>query len=595
MVKLVARELRLGKDLSIAAEDFIESATLIVAKRGKGKSGGVKVILEELCKAKLPFLCFDPAGVLWGIRSSFDGKEPSGYKVVVVGGEKGDLPLDRRGGALAARAVADSNASFIFDFKGQPKASYREFVTDFSEELFRINKTPRLVVIEEASRLIPQRLMGAEQLRAFSAVEQIATLGRNQGLGFLAVNQRLATINKDVATQVDRIIVMGTLSPQDRKSIREWVEENAEPERLKEFLDGLVKLQPREAWIWDPEHDLFQPFRFRDFTTFHPDRTHLRRHGWLKLEPAKDSLEDVIASLGSEMKKLAEKAKSDNPDALRAEVARLKKELSSAQKGLAFYRETADARPAKLEQKRVEVPVLKDAQIKRVEALSDRLLRVGGEASAAAKLLADGLFMAKATTKATTVPVSHTTVLHPPSIRRFVELQVSPTTNALAPEPGSPSDGSLPKGERIVLTAIAQYPDGVERDQLSVLTGYKRSSRDAYSQRLRERGHIHFRGDTITATPLGILALGADFKPLPTGIDLRDHWLRRLPEGERRILEVVLAPYPDRVAREQIDEATGYKRSSRDAYLQRLKARRLVEIDREGVVASRTLFEGVVA
>jgi hypothetical protein len=35
--------------------------------------------------------------------------------------------------------------------------------------------------------------------------------------------------------------------------------------------------------------------------------------------------------------------------------------------------------------------------------------------------------------------------------------------------------------------AVAQYPEGVTREQLSVLTGYKRSSRDTYVQRLRER------------------------------------------------------------------------------------------------------------
>ena len=48
------------------------------------------------------------------------------------------------------------------------------------------------------------------------------------------------------------------------------------------------------------------------------------------------------------------------------------------------------------------------------------------------------------------------------------------------------SNGSaepLPKGERACLIAMAQHPDGVTREQLTVLTGYKRSSRDAYIQR----------------------------------------------------------------------------------------------------------------
>jgi hypothetical protein len=75
------------------------------------------------------------------------------------------------------------------------------------------------------------------------------------------------------------------------------------------------------------------------------------------------------------------------------------------------------------------------------------------------------------------------------------------------------------------------------REQLTVVTGYKRSSRDAYVQRLRERGYVGHEGDRIVATRDGIVALGPDYEPLPTGTVLREHVLERLPEGERRILE----------------------------------------------------------
>jgi hypothetical protein len=78
---------------------------------------------------------------------------------------------------------------------------------------------------------------------------------------------------------------------------------------------------------------------------------------------------------------------------------------------------------------------------------------------------------------------------------------------------------------------------------------------------------------------------------LPTGDALRDYWINRLPEGERRILEVLVANYPNAVARDQLDEHTGYKRSSRDTYLQRLGSRRLVEaVGRGEVRASERLF-----
>jgi hypothetical protein len=157
---------------------------------------------------------------------------------------------------------------------------------------------------------------------------------------------------------------------------------------------------------------------------------------------------------------------------------------------------------------------------------------------------------------------------------------------------GSGSDVTLPQGEKTVLIAIASYPDGVERDTLSVLTGYKRSSRDTYIQRLREKGYVNTSNNSITVTDEGIEALGSDYEPLPVGTELQEYWLGRLPEGEKRVLEVLIAAYPDSVRRDAIDETTGYKRSSRDTYLQRLGARRLVESMGGGMVrSSKDLFD----
>lgn len=49
--------------------------------------------------------------------------------------------------------------------------------------------------------------------------------------------------------------------------------------------------------------------------------------------------------------------------------------------------------------------------------------------------------------------------------------------------------------------------------------------------------------------------------------------------------------YPEVIDRASLDDATNYKRSSRDAYLQRLRAKQLIEEPAGGEVrASETLF-----
>ena len=143
-----------------------------------------------------------------------------------------------------------------------------------------------------------------------------------------------------------------------------------------------------------------------------------------------------------------------------------------------------------------------------------------------------------------------------------------------------------------MLTAVAQYDAGVTREQLTVLTGYKRSSRDTYLQRLRQRDAISIAAGRITATTIGVGLLGDSFEPLPTGAALRVHWLTTLPEGERRILTELIDAYPNSVDRNDLSAATGYKRSSRDTYLQRLRSRQLITTDGGAPRAADVLFEG---
>jgi hypothetical protein len=148
---------------------------------------------------------------------------------------------------------------------------------------------------------------------------------------------------------------------------------------------------------------------------------------------------------------------------------------------------------------------------------------------------------------------------------------------------------NLARGEARVLAAFMQFPAGLERSQLTVLTTYKRSTRDRYVQFLKEKGLAVEDGGKIVATEAGIAVL-PDAEPLPTGLKLRDYWLAKLPEGERRILQLLVERYPATVPREDISEGTGYARSTRDRYVQFMQAKEIVEATGDGVRAAAGLF-----
>ena len=221
-------------------------------------------------------------------------------------------------------------------------------------------------------------------------------------------------------------------------------------------------------------------------------------------------------------------------------------------------------------------------EVKDLEAMTDRLYLYMNDVKARVEVLTAALEKVR---NGQVIP--QRTAPRQPVVSRPPPRRSAPTRDQVAD-----FSGELPKGERTILIAAAQHGEGVARNQLTVLTGYKRSTRDAYIQRLREKDFVFVNSmGIVEATLSGISALGDDYEPLPTGLQLREYWLGRLPEGERRILEIVIASWPGSAERSGIEEQTGYARSSRDAYIQRLKARRLVEITGPGeVCASENLF-----
>jgi uncharacterized protein DUF87/helicase HerA-like protein len=243
----------------------------ILAKRGAGKSYTGAVMAEEFTKVNIPFVVFDPIDVWWGLRLSANGKG-KGLPVVVFGLEHADIKLDRDMGRRIAQAVVEKNVSCVISTFGMPKTAQRYLIAEFSEELLNINNTPRHIFIEEAHEFLPQRVFGGLG-KTFNAVSNLVVMGRNRGIGVTLINQRAATLNKDVLTQIDTLLAFRNVSPQDRKALKEWVEHHEAEGDFGKFMASLPSLPTGEGWIWSPEFlGIFERIKIRERETFHPDR-----------------------------------------------------------------------------------------------------------------------------------------------------------------------------------------------------------------------------------------------------------------------------------------------------------------------------------
>jgi hypothetical protein len=557
-------QLRIAEGFTLG-DDFVTKTAAIVAQRRKGKTYTACVIAEELVEAGLPWVALDPTGAWWGMRASADGKS-AGLPVVVLGGSHGDAPLERSAGRAVADLVVEHPGWYVLDLSlFESKAAEREFSADFAEALYRRKGAPGRdfplhLFVDEADMFVPQdREQG--DARMLGAFQSIVRRGGLRGLGTTLISQRPALVNKSVLVQLDMLIVLRLVAGNDQDYVKKnYFERAGTKEQVVDLMASMARLALGEAWIWEPGEDVFERRQIRERRTFNSSIT--PKPGEKRIEPQRladvdlDAVKEVMATAIA-------KAKADDPRALRRRVKELEDQL-------------ANIKPDLME------PEVETVYVERLPAGSLEAMRV--VVAHADKTLEALHGLQDAMEKVATAPAPPGEIA-PRAPRPAAAPKAAPTP-ALRPAPPA-SDVALGKGERAVLTAVAQHGP-VTREQLTVLLGYKKTSRNAYLQRLAGLVEQVTPG-RFRITPEGEAALG-DYERLPTGAALRGWWLGKLGGGEQTILGLLIDAYPAGLDRESIGEDAGYQRSSRNAYIQRLRARGLVVVAGATVTASPTLF-----
>lgn len=261
----------LASDLSLPLEAVTETFA-ILAKRGSGKTYCASVLVEEMLKAGQTVVVADPVGVWWGLRSAADGLG-AGLPIVILGGDHGDAPLLPDAGTAVADLAAEERYSLVLDLSLFTPPEQTRFMTAFAERLYRVNRLPLHLVLDEADQFTPQ-VPEAGQQPLLWAMNRIVRLGRARGLGVTLISQRPAVLAKNVLTQTEVLITLRLTSPQDRKAVEAWVSAHGDGERRQEMLASLPSLPVGTAWLWSPGWlDLLQKVQVRRRETFDSSAT----------------------------------------------------------------------------------------------------------------------------------------------------------------------------------------------------------------------------------------------------------------------------------------------------------------------------------
>jgi hypothetical protein len=622
--------LKLADNLKLPTDEAISQKYGFIGRSGSGKSYAAMRLAELFLDAGGQIIALDWVGIWWSLRLAANGKDVGFPNVYIFGGEHADVDLRPESGALMADLVVDKHISVVLDVMHFRKAERTRFATAFAEQFFHRKKTARTachLFIEEAQAYLPQMVRG-DEARMVGVFEDIGKVGRNYGIGNSLISQRPQAINKDVLNQVEVLLAFQTNGPQERKAIAGWTAENTNAGAA--MIQELPKLEVGHALVWSPQWlRVAERVHISTRTTYDASSTPTARAKAIRPKTlAKTDLEQ----LGAQISATIEKAKAEDPRELRKQIAELQKQIKSTAAHIPASNTPAakalsDADRAALEKFgerfeqlygaltrniTIDVDAIAAAVTKRVRDIGTEIWNTQSEGrdkflklvetkqfvtlleklpNAKAVVHAHGLPRGIAVPRAPSRPDGPGTG-NAASVGRSVTPAAHRSHAGGSSATAPASDGHLPPGEKATLIAAAQYPEGLTREQASILTGYKRSSRDAYIQRLQGKGYLHPGGGNIVVTQQGVDALGSDYEPLPTGEDLQTYWLERLPPGEKAVLEVAIKKYPEQIDVEFVDEQTGYKRSSRDAYIQRLMARKLLTRGRGMIRASDVLFEG---
>lgn len=612
------RLLRIG-DL-VLPPDTVTSTLIAFGGKGSGKTVFGAVLAEELSSAGLRWAWLDPLGVGYGLRYAENGSG-KGVECLILGGAHGDIPISPDAGAAVADIVVEEPGNVLVDFSRKPSGEMWgigekiRFATAYARRLFQRQgdlvggkrREPLMQFLDEGARYIPQVVPAGNPglAESVSAWQQLVEEGRNVGIGVCILTQRSARISKDVAELADAMFAFRTVGPRSLDAVLDWLGDHVEKGRVKELSAEVRKLPRGSALVVSPgwlEVEKVVAIRMR--RTF--DSSATPKPGERPRHVRGDGAKPNIERIRAKMTEIIERAKQDDPKALRAELALLKKELERAKSAKPAATPVKDAPAPKLGEfeiavdgrhlkKIVEACEAFEAQAESFEKPLRELrlaanlahgavrhARQTGPAALAKRLAKASLPSSSAASKPATAAV----------VREVVRDLLKTSEDVYLPKYGKnplkekTDDKTLPKGERTVLIAIAQHPDGVTREQITQLTGYKRSTRDLYIQHLRADGFVD---EDLRATDAGREALGPDFDPLPTGHALYEYWIDRLSRGEASVLEKVACRYPEIVPREEISDATGYKRSTRDLYIQHLATRKLVTTPPSGVRLAETL------
>lgn len=380
MSKMIAIGLAAGEVVYLNLRLFLRTRMLVTANAGGGKSYFLR-LLAELLFPHVQVIIIDPEGEYFTLREKF------GYALIshMPGSDSQPHILSA---ALLAHRLLEHKISAVCDISELKAPVRHTWIRLFLESLMEAPRHLRrrvVIIVDEAHLYCPEKGFGESE--ASSAMLDIATRGRKRGYTAVFASQRHAKVAKSATAELLNRMVGPTFEGADiERAFADLSipkdEKHAFAEQVKLLDEGNFNCIGRAI---SKKRILFKVNKVK---TTHPDPDDLDKAHVMEPPPAPQQVRALLAKLADLPQQAEQKAKTEAE--LKKEIAALKQRADVAERSLAIEKKrlappaprplpAAKPLPApkplietKIEVEQVDVPVVTEKVMKRLEAMLKR-------------------------------------------------------------------------------------------------------------------------------------------------------------------------------------------------------------------------------
>jgi Sec-independent protein translocase protein TatA len=585
-MKIVIGRTAKNKSLGIDLDTLITTRLLIQANSGAGKSYLLRKLMEELF-GHIQIIAIDPEGEFATLREKY------GFVLVGKGGE---TPADARTAETVAHKLLELRASAICDLYEMRSQDRHAWVKTFLEAMINAPKKlwhPVIVIVDEAHIFCPEK--GSGESAAKESMIDLTTRGRKRGFCAVWATQRLAKVDKDATSGLLNRLVGGTFEDVDIKRALDLL--SVPPEEKREFAAQLRTLDP--GWFFGFGRAISKTrvlFKTGTVATSHPQPGSAKHAA--EPPPPPEKVRALLPKL-ADLPKLAEE-KAKTVQEFKNQIAELRRQLATSQ------REAKTAKPAPADPARTASQITKaTAPLRQLleESLKiiAKITAVGFEktnvdtkslepilqraADQVAKMASDALAgrtreLEQIRGQASRLKSRVEKLLEREgapidvNVRLQSQEPVTITPRDLPPEraarslPEVSGNGEVSGSQMKILQALAMFAAinrfDVPKKWIAAMAGASHSSSSFGNNlsALRTKGLIDYGvPGTARLTPAGF-KVAPQVEPPSDSLELIDRCKEILSSSQARILDALIAQYPNAVDKKELANIAGASSSS---------------------------------